>query len=172
MPSPTPTFDSPINPPTQLPNPSEPQIAFLTLWLLLECAKRKGLRASKSTSLTPTPPLGNLPKNPILWWIFLPPLQSIMTMLMSSVNPRPTPYLLTGLMTSRSTSEREHLHLLVRSIPFLQQNLPHSVNSLMSTSSLVLSILQTLLTELQSFLSRRKMDNFGYVLTSVVSTES
>ena len=139
---------------------------------LLEHAKRKGLRVSKSTSLTPTPPPGDPPKNLILWWTFLLSLWSIMTMLMSSENPRPTPYLLIGLMTSRSTLRREHLHLLVWSIPSLQQNLLHSVNSLMSTSSPVLSVLQTLLTELPSFPSRRKMDNSGYILTSVVSTES
>ena len=95
-----------------------------------------------------------------------------MTMLMSSANPRPTHYLLIGLMTSRSTLRREHLHLLVRSIPSLQQNLLHSTNSSMSTSSLDSSILQILLIELRSFLSKRKMDNSGYVSTSVVSIGS
>ena len=119
-----------------------------TLWLSLECAKRKRLRASKSTSLTPTPPPGNLPKNPILQWTFPLSLQSIMTMLTSSANPRLTPYLLIGLMTSRSTLRKEHLRLLVWSIPSLKQNSLHSMNSLTSTSSLVLSTLQILLMEL------------------------
>ena len=142
------------------------------LWLSLEHAKRKGLKASKSISLTPTPSLGDLPKNLILQWTFPPSLWSIMTMLMSSANPRVTPYLLIGLMTSRSILRRKHLHLLVQSIPSLQQNSLHSVNSSMSTSSPVSSILQILLTELWSFSSKRKMDNSGYVLTSVVSIGS
>ena len=110
MPSPIPTPDSPVDPPTQ---PQNLKLPSWMLWLSLECAKRKGLRASKSTSLTPTLPPGDPPRNPILQWTFPPSLQSIMTTLMSSANPRPTPYLLIGLMTSRSTSRREHLCLLV-----------------------------------------------------------
>ena len=61
---------------------------------------RYNLRPRKRhESLTPTLLLGDPPKNPILWWTFLLSLWSIMTMLMSSANPKLTPYLLIGLMT-------------------------------------------------------------------------
>ena len=95
-----------------------------------------------------------------------------MTTLMSSAKPRPTPYPLTGLMTSRSTSRREHPHLLVQSIPSLQQNSLYSMNSSISISSPVSSIQQALLTEPRFFLSKRKMDNSSYALTSMVSIGS
>ena len=91
---------------------------------------------------------------------------------MSSANPRPTPYHLIGLTTSRSTSRREHLLLLVQSTLSPHLNSLHSENSLMSTSSPVLSILRTPLTELRSFSSKRKMDNSGFASTSVVSIGS
>ena len=168
IPSPTPTTDSPVDPPTQTPNSSEPRITFLDAVAL----RRKELKVSKSTSPIPTPPPGDPPKNPILRWIFPPSLRSIMTTLMSSANPRPTHYPLIDLMTSRSTSRREHLRLLVRSTPSLQQNSPHSVNSSMSTSSPVSSALQIHLTELRFFSSKRKMDNSSYAWTSMVSIGS
>ena len=155
MPSPTPTHDSPVNPPTQTPNPSEPWIAFLDTVAFTRACKEEGTESFQIHISDPNSASRWSAKNPILWWTFPLSLQSIMTTLMSSANPRPTHYLLIGLMTSRSTLRREHLCLLVQSTPSLQQNSLHSANSSMSTSNPVSSILQILLTELWSFSSKK-----------------